>query len=120
MLEQNTVEHGAFYQRKSADCRAVIQLRTYHRQISTKRLQRLGINAAFNSREQHFIGFGDFSGNNNFLRVKQVDGNGDGFAQMTTNLLNHFRRQAIAFVRSFADSFDGTVVQRHAALVALL
>ena len=28
MLEQNTVEHGAFYQRKSADCRAVIQLRT--------------------------------------------------------------------------------------------
>ena len=53
-----------------------------------KRLQRLRVDTAFYCRQQHFISLGNFARNDDFLRVKQVDGNGNGFTQVATNVLD--------------------------------
>ena len=48
MLQQDPVQHGTFYRGECANCRAVIERRSHHRQILAKCLQRPGIDAAFN------------------------------------------------------------------------
>ncbi|MFO6295689.1 hypothetical protein, partial [Pseudomonas aeruginosa] len=50
--QQRAIEHGAFDQREGADCRAVIEGGAHHRQVLTKRLKRLGVNAAFDGRKK--------------------------------------------------------------------
>jgi hypothetical protein len=53
------------------------------------------------------------------LRIEEVNGDGDGFTQMATDVLNHFTRQRVAFIGGFTDIFDRAVIQGYAALVAL-
>ena len=92
----------------------------HHRQVLTKRLQRLGVNAALNGREQHFLGFHNFAGDDDFLRIEQVDGDGDRFSEVTPYVLDHLAGQGIALVGRFADGFDRAVIEGQAALVALV
>ena len=85
-----------------------------------KRLQRLRVDTAFYCRQQHFISLGNFARNDDFLRIKQVDGDSDGFTQMATNVLNDFCCQIIAFIRCLTDGFDTAIIQREPAWIALL
>ena len=92
----------------------------HHRQVLTKRLKRLGVNAAFDGRKKDLFSFHYFAGDDDFLWVEQVNGDGDRFPEVAPHVLNHLAGQGIALVGRFADSFDRAVIRRQTALVALL
>ena len=85
-----------------------------------KRFQRLRVDTAFYRRQQHLIRLGNFARNDDFLRVKQVDGNGDSFTQVATNVLNDFCCQIIAFICCLTDGFDAAIIQRESTWITLL
>ena len=121
MLQQDTVEHGTFDQRECANCRSGD--RAVER--TTGRFLRNAFSAwvlmqPSMAGSNDFFGFNDLAGNHHFLRIKQVDGNGDGLTQVASYLFDHFAGQRIAFVCRFADGADLTIFQRDAALVTLL
>ena len=97
----------------------MIERGSHYRQVFAKRLQRLGINTAFDCRQKDFFRFHDLPGNHHFLRIKQVNGDSDGFTQMAANVLDHLTGQRIAFIRGFADRFDRTVIEGDFALITL-
>lgn len=60
-----------------------------------ERAQRLVFYTALNCREYHAFRFSDLTGDNNLLRVKQVNGHGNGFTQMVAYLHQNLTRQFI-------------------------
>ena len=98
----------------------MIERGSHYWQIFAKCLQRLGIDTGFNRRQENFLRFHDLPGNHHFLRIKQVNGDSDGFTQMTANVLDHLAGQRIAFICGFADRFYRAVIEGDFALITLL
>lgn len=80
--------------------------------------QRLMLDAATDGRDQDLFRGGDFTGDQHFLRVEQVDRDGDGPAQMFSHVLDDAASEFIPRHGGLAHLLDGDVLLLQRALVA--
>lgn len=119
MLQQCVIKYGVFDQCEGVDCRVVIEGGVYYWQVFMKCFKCLGVNVVFDGWKKDFFSFYYFVGDDDFLWVEQVNGDGDCFFEVVFYVFNYFVGQGIVFVGCFVDSFDCVVIWCQMVLVVL-